>query len=144
VVPIDARAVGLARAVAARVMLERYSGSLNHCWIANTDADCEVPRDWLTRQLAIARQGIDAVAGIVDVDSFLEHDSGVPERFRRSYQIYEDGTHPHVHGANMGIRADAYLRAGGWLAPLYVLLASQESSYVTGEVYGATGGLEVG
>ena len=30
------------------------------------------------------------------------------------------------------------------LAPLYVLLASQEASYVTGEVYGATGGLEVG
>lgn len=29
------------------------------------------------------------------------------------------------------------------LAPLYVLLASQESSYVTGEVYAATGGLEV-
>ncbi len=26
------------------------------------------------------------------------------------------------------------------MAPLYVLLASQESSYVTGEVYGATGG----
>ena len=30
------------------------------------------------------------------------------------------------------------------LAPLYVLLASQEASYVTGEVYSATGGLEVG
>lgn len=30
------------------------------------------------------------------------------------------------------------------LAPLYVLLASQEASYVTGEVYGATGGMEVG
>lgn len=27
------------------------------------------------------------------------------------------------------------------MSPLYVLLASQESSYVTGEVYGATGGL---
>ena len=27
------------------------------------------------------------------------------------------------------------------MAPLYVLLASQESSYVTGEVFGATGGL---
>ena len=26
------------------------------------------------------------------------------------------------------------------LAPVYVLLASQESSYVTGEVYGVTGG----
>jgi hypothetical protein len=29
------------------------------------------------------------------------------------------------------------------MAPLYVLLASRESSYVTGEVYGATGGLEI-
>jgi NAD(P)-dependent dehydrogenase (short-subunit alcohol dehydrogenase family) len=29
------------------------------------------------------------------------------------------------------------------MAPLYVLLASQESSYVTGEVFGATGGLEI-
>lgn len=29
------------------------------------------------------------------------------------------------------------------MAPLYVLLASQEASYVTGEVYGATGGLEI-
>ncbi len=29
------------------------------------------------------------------------------------------------------------------MAPLYVLLASQESSYVTGEVFSATGGLEV-
>ena len=29
------------------------------------------------------------------------------------------------------------------MAPLYVPLASQEASYVTGEVYGATGGLEV-
>ncbi|HEX4169322.1 MAG TPA: SDR family oxidoreductase [Bryobacteraceae bacterium] len=29
------------------------------------------------------------------------------------------------------------------MAPLYVLLASQESSYVTGGVYGATGGLEI-
>jgi hypothetical protein len=27
---------------------------------------------------------------------------------------YEDGTHPHVHGANLGIRADAYSDAGGW------------------------------
>ncbi|MCF5970034.1 SDR family oxidoreductase, partial [Xanthomonas perforans] len=27
------------------------------------------------------------------------------------------------------------------MAPLYVILASQESSYVTGEVFGATGGL---
>jgi cellulose synthase/poly-beta-1,6-N-acetylglucosamine synthase-like glycosyltransferase len=116
VVPIDARAVGRARSVAAKVILERYRGSLKYCWLANTDADCEVPADWLTNHLAIARQGIDAVAGIVNVDSFAEHDSLVRERFRLSYHIHADGTHPHVHGANMGMRADAYLRAGGWLA----------------------------
>jgi NAD(P)-dependent dehydrogenase (short-subunit alcohol dehydrogenase family) len=29
------------------------------------------------------------------------------------------------------------------MSPLYVLLASQQSSYVTGEVYDATGGLEI-
>jgi glycosyltransferase involved in cell wall biosynthesis len=116
VVPIDARAVGQARAVAARVLLKRYSGSLKYCWLANTDADCEVPTSWLTDHLAIARLGTDAVAGTVDVDSFAEHDPFVRERFQLSYRIDADGTHPHVHGANMGVRADAYLRAGGWLA----------------------------
>jgi glycosyltransferase involved in cell wall biosynthesis len=116
VVPIDARAVGQARSVAAKVLLERYSGPLAHCWLANTDADCEVPPNWLTDQLAIAQQGIDAVAGIVDVDSFTEHEAQVKERFRMSYLLHPDGTHPHVHGANMGVRADAYIRAGGWLA----------------------------
>jgi hypothetical protein len=39
----------------------------------------------------------------------------VEERFRKSYRIEADGTHPHVHGANIGVRADAYLRAGGWM-----------------------------
>lgn len=116
VVPIDAHAVGMARSVAAKVLLQRYSGSLKYCWLANTDADCEVPINWLDDHLAIARQGTDAVAGIVDVDSFAEHDPFVRERFRHSYRIHADGTHPHVHGANMGVRADAYLRAGGWLA----------------------------
>lgn len=29
------------------------------------------------------------------------------------------------------------------MAPVYVLLASQEASYITGEVYGVTGGLEI-
>jgi glycosyltransferase involved in cell wall biosynthesis len=116
VVPIDARAVGRARAVAAKVSLARYSGPLKYCWLANTDADCEVPPSWLVDHLAIARQGVDAVAGIVDVDSFAEHDPFVQKRFQLSYHIHADGTHSHVHGANMGIRADAYLRAGGWLA----------------------------
>jgi glycosyltransferase involved in cell wall biosynthesis len=107
--------VGTARAIAAQTALSRYSGPMDRCWLANTDADCEVPGDWLVNHLAIARRGFEAVAGIVDVDSFIEHGSTVESLFRLTYLIHSDGTHPHVHGANLGVRADAYLRVGGWL-----------------------------
>jgi cellulose synthase/poly-beta-1,6-N-acetylglucosamine synthase-like glycosyltransferase len=114
VVEIDAGCVGIARAMGARIALDRYQGPMGTCWLANTDADCEVPITWLLNQLDYANAGIAAVAGIVDVDSFAEHESCVAERFRLSYCISEDNTHPHVHGANLGVRADAYLEAGGW------------------------------
>jgi glycosyltransferase involved in cell wall biosynthesis len=106
--------VGVARALAAEILLTRYHGAPHRCWLANTDADCCVPEDWLLDQLALAEAGVEAVTGIVDVDDFCEHDAGVAQRFRESYAIYPDGRHPHVHGANLGVRGDAYLRAGGW------------------------------
>jgi glycosyltransferase involved in cell wall biosynthesis len=114
VITTQAGAVGYARSLAAKTALQRHSGPLQYCWLANTDADCCVPDTWLLDQLALAEQGAEAIAGIVDVDSFEEHDVGVNLCFRRSYLIRSDGSHPHVHGANLGIRADAYLRAGGW------------------------------
>lgn len=114
VIQIDVGCVGLARAAAASMALAAYRGNLGQCWLANTDADCVVPEDWLADQLALAEAGVEALTGIVDVDHFGEHDAGVERRFRESYIIHEDGTHPHVHGANLGVRADAYLRAGGW------------------------------
>lgn len=109
--------VGAARALAARVAIARSAGPLENCWLANTDADSKVPVSWLVEQAALAARGIDAITGIIDVDDFAEHDAGVPGRFRSSYVVHADGTHPHVHGANLGVRADAYERAGGW-APL--------------------------
>ena len=118
VVRTDAGNVGQARALAAQTALSRIQGnpsaSLARCWFANTDADCEVPENWLLDHLRIAQRGFAAVAGIVDVDCFAEHLPIVESRFRHTYPIHGDGTHPHVHGANLGIRADAYLRAGGW------------------------------
>jgi hypothetical protein len=87
---------------------------LRECWLANTDADCRVPETWLIDQLVIASENVDAIAGTVDVDSFLDHGIGTVELFRKTYLIYPDGSHPHVHGANIGVRADAYTRAGGW------------------------------
>lgn len=80
-------------------------------WIANTDADTIVPTPWLRGQTSLADR-YRAVAGVVDLDP-----RGVPrallDRFRSSYGA--DGeVHGHVHGANLGVRADAYLTAGGW------------------------------
>lgn len=112
VIPTQAAVVGHARALAARVALQRYAGPPQRCWLANTDADCCVPITWLLDQLRIADQGIDAIAGTISVDSFAEHSIGTARRFRDSYIIHPDGSHPHVHGANMGVRADTYLRAG--------------------------------
>jgi glycosyltransferase involved in cell wall biosynthesis len=110
----NAQSVGRSRKIAAELALRRYSGSLRDCWLANTDADCLVPARWLLDQLEIASDDIEAIAGTIDVDSFHEHGLGVDLRFRTSYIVYPDGTHPHVHGANLGVRADAYVRAGGW------------------------------
>ena len=106
--------VGAARALAASSAIARYGGPLEHCWLANTDADCVVPEDWLSLQLSLAQRGHAAIAGIIDVDNYEEHRPTVQQMFRRTYLLHSDGTHPHVHGANLGVRADAYLRAGGW------------------------------
>jgi cellulose synthase/poly-beta-1,6-N-acetylglucosamine synthase-like glycosyltransferase len=114
VVVTNAGIVGEARALSASTALERYRGPLTLCWFAHTDADCIVPEDWLVKQLLLAEQGIEAIAGIISVDTFLEHSAAVEHRFHRSYLIQPDGQHSHVHGANLGVRADAYQRAGGW------------------------------
>jgi glycosyltransferase involved in cell wall biosynthesis len=106
--------VGTARALAASYAIAKTAMPLSNLWLANTDADCVVPPSWLGDQIDFATAGIEAVAGIIAVDSFAEHGPEVPERFRASYSICADGTHPHIHGANLGIRADRYIHVGGW------------------------------
>lgn len=106
--------VGRVRALAAGIALKRYSGSRSRCWLANTDADSAVPRSWLSSQISLALEGVEAIAGTIDIDSFEEHGPLVRERFHNAYVIRPDGSHSHVHGANFGVRADAYLKAGGW------------------------------
>jgi hypothetical protein len=117
VVAIAAGRVGVARSVAGTLAASRFEGPASHCWLANTDADGEVPSTWLRDQVDLASRGVHGVTGVIDVDDFGEHEPHVPRRFRATYTINADGTHPHVHGANLGVRLDAYLRAGGW-APL--------------------------
>ena len=95
-------------------LLDRHGGDPSRLWIANTDADTCVDPSWLRRQLAYATSGIAAVAGVVEVDTFGEHPPCVPSRFDASYGGPVDQPHPHVHGANLGLRGDAYLAVGGW------------------------------
>jgi glycosyltransferase involved in cell wall biosynthesis len=114
VVEIGARCVGTARAAGIREVLRR-TGDLDPAsvWLATTDADTIVPPYWLVLQLAYASAGWDAVVGSVRVTDWSEHPPAVRRRYE---QRYGDGgdSHPHVHGANMGFTARAYLAAGGF------------------------------
>jgi len=80
-------------------------------WLANTDADSRVPENWLVRQLEFAEAGADAVLGSVEPDP-AGMDPDVLRRWRERHPFHED--HPHIYGANFGVRASAYLAAGGF------------------------------
>jgi hypothetical protein len=63
-------------------------------------------------QLKLADAGVAGIAGIVQLG---EHATDAArELYRKTYVTDADGTHSHVHGANLSMRADAYLDAGGW------------------------------
>jgi cellulose synthase/poly-beta-1,6-N-acetylglucosamine synthase-like glycosyltransferase len=106
---------GAARRLGAAEVLTHFARRRqSEVWIANTDADSRVGVDWISHHLQLATRGFCGVAGIVRVTSIEGHDATAVREFLAGYATYEDGTHPHVHGANLGIRADAYTDAGGW------------------------------
>ncbi|MAF05443.1 MULTISPECIES: glycosyltransferase [unclassified Herbaspirillum] len=104
VLPLQVRNVGLARHHGARALIAAGAR-----WLAFTDADTRVAPDWLAAQLALQA---DAVCGTVSPDHWGDHPPEVQQRFARDYHD-EDG-HRHIHGANLGVCAQAYLRAGGF------------------------------
>ncbi|MCO5103941.1 MAG: glycosyltransferase [Burkholderiaceae bacterium] len=114
VLPCQARSVGVARALGANAALAAGAR-----WLAFTDADSVVAEDWIAQQLA---QGCDAVCGTVQVDNWRAWGrlrSAMRAHFAKTY-VDADG-HRHIHGANLGVSAVAYRRAGGFAA-----LASSE------------------
>ncbi|MDP2292837.1 MAG: glycosyltransferase [Actinomycetota bacterium] len=106
------RSAGACRAAAIdRALTQaRVHGNLDDLWVATTDSDTVVPTDWLTSQALFWSSGDHAVAGIVDL---LDADHDVRSAFGRHYLLGHD-SHGHVHGANLGIRADAYVSVGGF------------------------------
>lgn len=107
-------AVGAARAEGVRAGLALHDDDPATVWIACTDADTVVPFHWLRAQRALADDGADVVLGTVRPDP-----RDLTERQLAAWRATRVPGRPngHVHGANLGIRADAYLRVGGF-APL--------------------------
>ena len=117
VVAIGDRNVGAARAAGAAAVLKRAAAlDPAEVWLATTDADTLVPARWLRGQVRFANRGCDAVAGTVRVTDWSGYRPAVGEAFRERYDAPAGSGHPHVHGANLGIRASAYLAAGGFPA----------------------------
>jgi len=87
-------------------------GLASDIWYATTDADSVVPADWLLQMTAA---DADMVLGVVRVPAWRHYPAEVARRYMRAYQSKGPG-HNHVHGANMGFRADAYWAVGGFRA----------------------------
>ena len=109
VITIAARNVGAARRVGASAAMVA-AGPLRELWLANTDADCEVPADWLTQMMAETQQGAHMVLGTVTPGPDLSPEA----RAEWASHYHPRNGHQHVHGANFGIRGDVYLALGGW------------------------------
>lgn len=112
-VTVEAGNVGAARAAGFE-----YARSTCHdddpasTWYATTDADSVVPADWLLR---MADTDADMVLGVVRVPTWRNQPAHVVHRYLRAYHS-KGREHNHIHGANMGFRADAYWGVGGFRA----------------------------
>ncbi len=111
-VEVDEHNVGASRAAGFRYAQSTLSVENEGTWYATTDADTEVGSDWLVRQLGC---GADMVLGLVRVGQWRHHSEQAAELYEARY-LAETGLHQHIHGANMGFRAEAYWRVGGFAA----------------------------
>ncbi|OCB52807.1 glycosyl transferase [Mycobacterium vulneris] len=113
-ISVQAGSVGASRAAGfayARSLCNHVDDS--RVWYATTDADSRVDPDWLVRQTAPA---VDMVLGVVRVADWRHHPAELVRHYLHAYESDMRGIngHNHIHGANMGFRADAYWRLGGF------------------------------
>ncbi|MBB5162635.1 glycosyltransferase family 2 protein [Mycobacterium sp. AZCC_0083] len=116
-IEVDVRNVGASRAAGfsyARSTAGVDCTDESRTWYATTDADSMVDPDWLIRQTA---SRADMVLGVVRIVNWHHLPTAAVRRYLSAYRSKRrrDG-HGHVHGANMGFRAQAYWRVGGFAA----------------------------
>ena len=108
-ISISARNVGAARRAGAHAALSGADPA-QEVWLASTDADSLVPVNWLEHMIDEARRGTHLVLGTAMPAPGLR--PSVHASWLSQHHLREG--HPHVHGANLGIRGDAYRTLGGW------------------------------
>jgi hypothetical protein len=93
------------------MLLQRWSDVAPEAiWLATTDADSEVPLDWVSAQMRMRSEGGQVWVGSVSVHDWSGRRPGTAEAWRRQH---ETECWP-VHGANFGIDGATYLKAGGF------------------------------
>lgn len=114
----DQRALSLGelRDLGARTALAELSEHPPHSiWLLGTDADTQVSADWVRRQLAHAEEGADAVTGLVELQPAAHLTAVLRARYAAVVAAgIRPLSHDHVHGANFGVRASAFLAVGGY------------------------------
>jgi len=107
VIPQECESVGMARQVGARALLSLWpEEDPARIWLATSDADSRVPREWLTVQLEAYVSGADMWAGRVRV----AEESATALRWAQRYSAERDP----VHGASLGCSATLYTALGGF------------------------------
>ncbi len=108
---IYAGSVGSARRAGCALVLSAAAAAgvpPGSTWLATTDADLRVPKDWLSVQIASHEAGADVWAGTVDVRDWTHRTEGTATQWLR---LYEEERKP-VHGASLAINGQIYVDAG--------------------------------
>jgi hypothetical protein len=108
--------VGAVRDLGVRLTLERLRAyPTGATWLLHTDADTTVPAGWALDHLRHAASGVSGVAGLAELSGTHHLSVVAQQRYRALVRAGLDGDrHAHVYGANLGVRADAYLAVGGF------------------------------
>ncbi|MFP7759973.1 glycosyltransferase [Marisediminicola sp. LYQ85] len=112
VVEVSFRCVGAVRAHGTAHALGATRVHPAALWLAHTDGDSRVPREWITSQLDHAATGATVVLGSIRPDPA----DLTPAQVHTWQLRAESDDALHVYGANLGVRADVYLEAGGFHA----------------------------
>jgi hypothetical protein len=103
--------VGEARRMGCQALLGEWSNTApEDIWLATTDADSEVPWNWITAQMGMRRRGAHVWVGGVGVRDWSDRSAATAAAWR---QQYESERLP-IYGANFGIDAATYRQAGGF------------------------------